>query len=157
MIIVEDTRNQINKHKAKREWFNANGIKCIRSKLYCGDYSLLNDQSVCIDTKKDWLELASNICGKQHERFRNECIRAQDAQIHLIVLVEEECSVLDWKSPKTRKGAQISKVEPSILAKAMRTMSKKYGVDFIHCSKNNAPEFIFRILKGANYGKETND
>lgn len=147
MIIVEDTRNQVNKHAAKREWFNQHGIKHIRSKLYCGDYALLNNQSVAIDTKKNWLELAGNICGPQHERFRNECIRAKNAQIRLIVLVEEDCPVEEWKSPKTRKGTQISRVEPSVLAKAMKTMSQKYGVKFIHCKKSDAAAFIYRILK----------
>lgn len=39
MIIVEDTRNQTGKHKAKSEYFAKQGIQVVRSKLYVGDYT----------------------------------------------------------------------------------------------------------------------
>jgi len=152
MVIVEDTRNQITKHHAKRKWFTEHGIECIRSKLYCGDYALLHNQTLCIDTKKDWLEVASNICGKQHERFRNECLRANNAGIRLIILVEEECPVIEWKCPTNRKGITLSKVNPQILEKAMRTMSKRYNITFIHCDKKHTAEVIYKILSEVYYG-----
>ena len=57
MIILEDTRNQVGKHDKKNEYFQQNGIEVRRTKLYCGDYTLPTDQSVCIDTKKDIQEL----------------------------------------------------------------------------------------------------
>ena len=89
-ILLEDSRQQDGKHDAKERWFKEHGIEVRRTKLYVGDYTLPTDQSVCIDTKKDIQELVSDICGKQHERFRNECIRAQEAGIKLIVLVENK-------------------------------------------------------------------
>lgn len=43
---------------------------------------------VCVDTKKDIEELINDIIGKHHERFRDECIFAQNNGIKLYVLVE---------------------------------------------------------------------
>lgn len=90
ITLIEDTRNQPGKHKAKNEYWKSQGIKVIRSKLPCGDYALLTDMSMVIDSKKDLQELTSNICGKQHERFRRECQLAQDNGIQLIILVENQ-------------------------------------------------------------------
>lgn len=89
MIIVEDTRNQVSKHKELNDTLTAKGFTIVRSKLFVGDYTRLDNQTVCIDTKKDINEIAGNICGKQHERFKAECIRARDNFIKLIVLIEE--------------------------------------------------------------------
>ena len=44
--------------------------------------------TVCVDTKKDIEELINDIVGRQHERFRDECIFAQNNGIKLYVLVE---------------------------------------------------------------------
>ena len=71
------------------------GHQVIRSKLFVGDYAKLKDQSICIDTKKDILEVAGNICGKQHDRFRAECVRAMCSEIKLIILIEEETDTDD--------------------------------------------------------------
>ena len=90
ITLIEDTRNQPGKHKAKNEYWKENGIKVIRSKLPCGDYALLTDMSTVIDSKKDLQELISDICGKQHERFRRECQLAQEHGIQLIILVENQ-------------------------------------------------------------------
>lgn len=43
---------------------------------------------VCVDTKKDIEELVNDIIGKQHERFRDECIFAQNNGVKLYILVE---------------------------------------------------------------------
>lgn len=61
MLILEDTRQQEAKHKLKHEYFRSEGVQCIRTALYCGDYTLPADQSVCIDTKKDIQELIGDI------------------------------------------------------------------------------------------------
>lgn len=90
MILLEDTRNQTGKHDKKNEFFKLNGIEVRRTKLYTGDYTLPTNQSICVDTKKDIQELVGDICGKSHERFRNELIRAQESGIKLYILVENE-------------------------------------------------------------------
>ena len=105
MVILEDTRNQIGKHKIKNKYFADNGIKVERSKLYVGDYTLANKQNVCIDTKKDISELYGDMYG-QHERFRNEMIAAKDAGIKLYILVENTNNIkyinqiTRWKNPQ---------------------------------------------------------
>lgn len=148
MIIVEDTRNQINKHSKLNQDLHNLGYQVVRSKLFVGDYSRLDNMSVCIDTKKDWVELAGNICGKQHTRFREECIRAKTAQIRLIILIEDKVSVENWKSLRKRNGEPICKVSGEVLSKAMRTMSEKYGVEFMNCDKSETAGVILRILEG---------
>ncbi len=150
MKIFEDTRNQIDKHKRLNDDLKELGHEIIRTKLYVGDYAQVTDMSTCVDTKKDWVELAGNICGKQHERFRDECIRAKEAQIRLIVLVEEETSIEEWKSPRKRNGEPICKVANDVLKKAMKTMSEKYGVEFMNCNKNDTATKITKILGGEN-------
>lgn len=143
MIIVEDTRNQIGKHKLLNDEFNKMGYAVLRSKLFVGDYARLDNQTVCVDTKKDWAELGANICGRQHERFRNECLRAKMAEIKLIVLVEEEIPVEQWLGVKRAN----KRVEGVTLAKAMKTMSEKYGVKFLHCKKSETAKKIVKILE----------
>lgn len=117
MILLEDTRNQPGKHDMKNQYFSEHGIEVRRTKLYTGDYTLPTDQSVCIDTKKDIQELVGDICGKSHERFRNELIRAQESGIKLYILVENYGGeiqqsgifnktvrsiddLFDWKNPR---------------------------------------------------------
>lgn len=144
MIIVEDTRNQLGKHKQLNADLRQMGYEVIRNKLYVGDYARLDNQTVCIDTKKNWRELASNICGTQHERFRWECVRAQNAQISLIILVEEEIPVEIWKS-RPQAGKKV--IQGTILAKAMQTMTERYGVEFRHCKKTETAKKIVEILE----------
>ena len=97
MIILEDTRNQVGKHDLKAEYFEKNGIEVRRTKLYVGDYTLPTNQSICVDTKKDIQELIGDICGKQHDRFRAELVRAQESGIKLIILIEDDGGYCDYK------------------------------------------------------------
>lgn len=146
MILIEDTRNKIDKHRAKNQCFENLGHKVIRTKLFVGDYSLLNNQSVCIDTKENWVELANNLCGKQHERFRNECIKAKNCDIRLVILVEDEIPVEQWKSPLKRNKTPITAVKGETLAKVMNTMHEKYGVEFVNCARSESADKILEIL-----------
>lgn len=155
ITIIEDTRNQANKHSQKNLHFSEKGINVVRSKLFVGDYTKLNDMSICIDTKKDILEVASNLCSKEHERFRNECIKAQENGIKLIVLIEENFYDMDnlqnWISPVRTsgkfKGQPYSKVNGDTLKKIMLTMQEKYGVEFQFCKPHFAGETILELLK----------
>lgn len=173
MIILEDTRNQVGKHDLKAEYFEKNGIEIRRTKLYVGDYTLPTNQSICIDTKKDIQELIGDICGKQHERFRAELLRAQESGIKLIILVEDDGGYCDykktiynkpvtclddlfhWKNPRLfiwRNGKQLypSATKGAVLAKACITMRDKYGVDFQFCRKVDAGKRIIELLTPTN-------
>ena len=65
MLILEDSRQQERKHEIKHSYFRSVGCHWNRTALYCGDYTLPADQSVCIDTKKDIQELIGDIQVKQ--------------------------------------------------------------------------------------------
>ena len=112
MILLEDKAQQSGKHDMKNSFWKAKGIEVVRCPLPVGDYIVVNDKvqdvldrkakrgievkkmdfigtyDVCVDTKKDIEELLSDIIGKQHARFRDECIFAQNNGIKLYILVE---------------------------------------------------------------------
>lgn len=156
-IIVHDTRDIPGKHKNVDDWLTANGYTIVRSKLFVGDVTFLQNQSVCIDLKQDVLELAMDVY-QQHTRFRNELIRAQENGIQLIVLIEEELphgNLAEWVSPvykantgKHKRGEAISKINPVNLRKALLTMQEKYDAKFRFCSKDKTGEYIIKYLKG---------
>ena len=64
MILIEDTRQQRLKHNLKRDYFRFKGIVVRKETLDCGDYTLINDRSVVVDTKKDIQELIGDILVK---------------------------------------------------------------------------------------------
>lgn len=164
MIILEDTRQQAKKHEQKHKWFSDNGIKVERCRLYVGDYTLPDNQSVCIDTKKDLQELISDVT-KQHERFRAELVRAKEANIQLVILVEHGPDVQSledvyfWQNPRKHKviwrtvnGRRIKTVisakavDGQQLYKSICTMCDRYGVQFEFCSKDQTGAKIVEIL-----------
>ena len=61
MILIEDTRQQRLKHNIKRDFFRSKGIILRKEALDCGDYTLINDRSIVVDTKKDIQELIGDI------------------------------------------------------------------------------------------------
>ena len=171
MILLCDTRQQANKHKMKDAWFEQNGIEVRRTKLYVGDYTLPADQSVCVDTKNSIDELAQDVCSKsQHERFRNELLRSQEAGIQLYILVENESFTIrgknvespyisrledlhKWINPRLwirKNGRQVypNATRGITLQKACYTMQKKYGVEFVFCTPQDAGAKIIELLGG---------
>lgn len=106
MIILEDSRQQLGKHDTKHKWFAEHGIEIRRTKLWKGDYTLPTNQSICIDTKKDFQEIISDIIyQKKHEdkndldengnpkmktAFEKEADDAFKAGIHLVILIEND-------------------------------------------------------------------
>ena len=195
MIVIEDKAQQNNKHELKHEYFESHGIYWERYPIPVGDYILANEQvldviarkqkrgtdikkmdflgtyQTCVDTKKDLQEIIGNICGPQHDRFRDECILAQNNGIKLYVLIENENWVKsiddleEWDNPRLRiqkwittPSGQRRKVfkypdatKGTTLAKAIRTMTKKYGVEFQFCRPEESGAKILELL---NSGKE---
>ena len=90
-----------------KEWCEANGVTIRRQKLNVGDYAF--PPSVSIDTKKGMAEIYSDIVS-DHERFRNECIRAQEDGIHLVFLIEDE-EITNMEEAKHWKNPRITKWE----------------------------------------------
>ena len=150
MTIIEDSRQKPDKNKHIKQQLESLGYKVIRSKLLVGDYSWPTDQHICVDTKFGLQEVASNLT-QDHERFKRECILAKDCGIQLVVLVQEPgikilsdvCGWYNWrrkKNPKAVSGKQLYKI--------MATMTDRYGVDWVFCTRNTVGKRIVELLGG---------
>ena len=193
--LLEDVGQKENLHIKKNQYWLKNNIEVQRVGLPCGDYVLVNDKvqdvlnrkaargispkkmdflgtyDICVDTKKDIQELIGDICGKQHERFRDECILAQNNGIQLIILVENDFEwiskakdiynkpvrslddLFSWKNKRAFMWRNEKQLYPnatkgSTLARACLTMSKKYGVRFEFSTKAEAGAKVIELLKG---------
>ena len=149
MVILCDTRQQAGKHENIERHFQRSGIKTARQALYVGDYTIADDGSRSVDTKQDVLELAHDIMSEDHDRFKRECERAQDAGIKLLVLVEEtlpDGGLLNWVSPKDKNGRPRTKISGQALRAALCTMRIKYGVRFRFCDPKQTGRAIVDYL-----------
>lgn len=153
MIIECDTRQQKQKHIT--DYFDKNEIKYIRNKLYCGDYKRVDGTKIIIDTKKDLVEIAGNLCRtSEHQRLKKEIAKACDIGcerfIFLIAsnVISDVSEVHNWKVPTRKDGSLYTKVRPEVLQKIMETMQTKYGVEFIFCPKISMGKKIIEILGG---------
>jgi ribosome-associated protein len=190
VTILEDIGNKAGLHEIKHAWFSDNDVELIRAPLPVGDYILMNDAvadviarknkrgvalkkmdflgsyHTSVDTKKDIQEIIGNICGAQHDRFRDEVLLAQNNGIKLYVLVENKDGVkciddlLTWDNPRIRMAKWVTTpsgarrrvlkypnaTKGSTLAKAMKTMQDKYGVGFRFCSPEDAGETVLSLL-----------
>jgi hypothetical protein len=148
LIILEDTRNKPEKNKHIRAQLEALGYKVERSKIYCGDYTFPTNQSICVDTKKDMNEIESNLI-HDHERFKAECIRAKEAGIKLIILIQDSklkqlSDVFGWFNVRSKWSPKAT--SGRTLAKIMYSMKEKYGVDFQFTTKQNCGKRIVELL-----------
>lgn len=166
-VIIHDTRDKPGKHENVDRYLAEQGYQIVRSKLYVGDVSLLHDQRTCIDLKQGLGEVEGNLTS-QHERFRRECQKAQEAGIRLIVLAEEPGiqeldGVRGWRNPRRSRWNKIDRehscgrmlhihisprppIDGKIMADIMETMTERYGVEWQFCGKNQTGERICEIL-----------
>ena len=150
MVLYEDTRQQAGKHENIRRYCEQHGIEMIRQALNVGDYQIAGKGNISVDTKQSVAELAGN-CFQEHDRFRDECVRAQKCGIQLIVLVEEKLPggrLDNWRSPIGWDGLPMHKFRPEILKKVMITMQKEYGVRFRFCHPNATGRLLMEYLTG---------
>lgn len=166
MVIQIDSREHKWEMARVQRQLESLGVKTIVSKLYVGDYQSLDNGRLVIDRKKDLQELCGNVC-QQHERFRAELLRAQEAGIQIIILCEHGPDINNlqdvyfWQNPrkheikwKTINGRKIKTVESSKavdgeqLYKSLITMRDKYGVRFEFCTKDITGQRIKELLDG---------
>ena len=147
MVIQCDSRERKFSHVT--DAFDAFGVKWFVSKLPCGDYQTLENARYCIDRKANCEELVTNIC-QQHDRFRNELIRASDLGITLIFLVEHSRSIQSlsdvrhWVNPRLKMSPlALSGME---LYKRLRTIETKYDTRFLFCDKQHTGQTIIQLL-----------
>lgn len=152
ILILADTRNQ--KDKYITNYFNKNSIPWIRTGLPSADFmavrynnGFVKDYSVLIDTKKDMLELAGNLCNtSEHERIKREIAKARELGCERFIFlicddkIQKVSDITNWTSKHT-------KVKGVTLAKIMQTMASKYGVSFIFTSKSHAGAKIIELLQ----------
>lgn len=195
MILLEDKAQKADKHLTKNKYWQRSGVEVIRVPLPVGDYVVMNDRiedvlerkaargiepkkmdflgtyNVCCDSKFAVSELVADVCGKQHERFRDECILAQNNGIKLYILVENDPEVVydrngvyvanktitdlkdlhSWVNPRLWVRLHGKQKYPSAtkgitLQKACYTMQAKYGCEFIFCSSKDAGAKIIELL-----------
>lgn len=150
--LIEDVRNKAGQHELKHKCWSAMGVDVVRHELEVGDYVLA--PKVSVDTKRSLTEFAGNL-RTDHERFKAECIRAQEAGTLLVVLVENTHGIRNlgdlerWVEPehefKKRRGKLPYK--GSSLAKVCRTMTERYGVMFDFCAPEDAAERVVYLLE----------
>lgn len=176
MIIQIDSREKERAIKKIEAEFDRQGIKHPVSKLIVGDYMNYDNPRVIVDRKQNLTEVCGNLT-QQHTRFRKEVLKAQELGIKLIILVEDGTKVksLDdietWINPRRwqycrdygiptkgdiaaniaefeRHGGTRQPTPGPQLAKMMRTMSERYGIQWEFCCKNDTGKRIIELLTG---------
>ena len=164
MNIQVDSREHQKEWERIKEQFDSLGVQYFRSKLYVGDYQSLDNPRLVIDRKKDLQELCGNVC-QQHERFKNELVRAMQNGIKIIILCEHGPDiqtvedVFFWQNPRKNKviwrtvnGKKVKTVvsEKAVdgcqLYKSLCTIRDRYNVDFVFCQKDETGQKIVEIL-----------
>lgn len=149
MTIQIDSREHKWEMARIQRQLTAEGCKTIVSKLYVGDYQSLDNPRLVVDRKKDIQELCGNVC-QQHERFRKELIRAIDAGISLIILVEHgpDVQTLEdvyfWDNPRRKDSPKATSGES--LYRSLMTIRNKYNVRFEFCTKEETGKKIMELL-----------
>ena len=166
MNIIIDTREKPKAIEKIVKEFDLQGIKYVRSKLFCGDYQSLDNARLVIDRKQDLQELCGNVC-QQHERFKNELIRAMEQGIKIVILCEHGKDILSiedvlirknqrrtmvrWKTVNGKKVKEVvsaKAINGDKLYKSLCTIRDRYNVDFVFCNKNETGKKIIEILGG---------
>ena len=167
VTIIQDSREKRAYHGNVVSGLKERGINVVRSKLFVGDYTRVDNMSVCVDLKQNMIEVYGNVI-QQHDRFVRECRRAQQAGIKLIILVEQVGigtvqDVASWKNPRITKweklrdahkqGKRMNEplnpyppVSSERLAKAMQTISDRYGAEWRFCAKSETVDVICEVL-----------
>lgn len=163
MIIQIDSREKARAIQKIVAEFDKRGIKHPVSKLMVGDYMNYDNPRVIVDRKQNLTEICSNVC-QGHERFRRELIRAQENDIQLIILCEHgkgiNCleDVIWWDNPRSERRVfdsltkkyeikQTKAMQGEVLYKIMQTMTRKYGVRWEFCSKEQTGRRIIELLE----------
>jgi len=144
-LIVVDTREK--KWDHIRKYFEANGIEFEIKKLDAGDYFSTDQGDVVVDRKQNLQELCGNLSKGNGNiiRFTNECRRAKEQGIRLVVLIEgTNCQtvkdVSGWKSKYTKHSGKW-------LTDKMFNLTVSYDVEWQFCKKNETATKILEILK----------
>lgn len=160
LVIQIDSREKPRAINSIIAEFDRQNISHYTSKLFVGDYMSLENPMLIVDRKQNLTELCSNVT-QDHERFRNELIRAKDNGIQLIILcehggdIESLEDVIFWENPRSKKRVKVNGKWQEVKTKAtsgqtlyniLTTLNRKYGVQFEFCDKKNTGKRIVEIL-----------
>lgn len=164
MLIMVDTREKQRAIRKILKGFDERNIQYVSSKLYVGDYMSLDNPRLIIDRKQNLQELCGNVC-QQHERFKKELIKAMQANIQLIVLIEHGPDVQSledvyfWKNPRKHEVrwrvvngkrekyiVSAKAVDGNQLYKSLCTIRDRYNVRFEFCEKKDTGKKIIELL-----------
>ena len=167
MIVNVDTREHASEWNRIQKQFDKLGVQYFRNKMYVGDYMSLDNARFVIDRKKDLQEVCGNVC-QQHERFKRELIRAMDAGIQIVFLIEHGSDIKSledvyfWQNPRKHEIRwRINKVtgqkekyfvspkavDGKQLYKSLCTIQERYGARFEFCTKDQTGRRIMEILQ----------
>ena len=150
-IILTDSRQQKENHITKS--FDKQGIVHIRTGLPSADYMALRyeqgkgfylDYSVLIDTKKDMLELCSNLT-KDHDRLVREIDKGHELGCEEFVFIIGDTKIKTiedikkWSSPHT-------KVKGYVLLKIMQTFKEHHNCKFVIVPKKEVGNKVIDLL-----------
>ncbi len=144
LMILIDTREKPRAITRIVEYFDANRIKHISTKLLVGDYQRHDNPSVVIDRKQNLSELAQNL-GSDKARFMNEIRLASELGVKLYILCEhggQIHSIEDVKSWQNPHGL----ITGRELAERMYRVHISYNVEFLFCDKRCTGKRIAEIL-----------
>lgn len=110
---------------------------------------LLDAIELSIDTKKNLQEVVGNVCSKQHERFKEELLKAKGRLVLLIEEADIECleDVYFWENPRLKKNPKATK--GTSLYKSLCTIRDEYAVDIRFCNRKDTGKVIIEILEGS--------
>lgn len=150
--LLIDSREKLKAIERTLQYLRDQGIEYEVTKLLFGDYMDYNRPQIVVDRKQNIAELAKN-CTVEAERFKRELERAQRANSHLVVLVEQNrykdrgewiqvesiIDLLKWSSPHTQvRGEKVYRVLASWCA--------KYPLTVEFCDKRQTAKRILGIL-----------
>ena len=198
MIIGVDKAQKVGKHDQKHNQLIELGHELISLPLPVGDYIVVTDEvrevvnrrgsklkkmdllgvtKRSVDTKYGMQEIYGDIIGKQHERFRDECILAQQNGIDFYVLIESAPGVAcledvkrwqNWKQlyayckrngiepgkgmmeridEFVAHGGQKPPVGGEQLYKTMATFGERYSVKWRFCKPERTGEAVAWLLE----------
>lgn len=157
LVIIIDTREQVNNHITKYFESNNRNIKHISKKLDFGDYSvkiesnketkgiigerdIYFDDEICIERKNSVDELSQSI--KDRDRFSNEFDRLSRKNCRVVMMIEDVNGLQNIV-----KGNYRSQYQPKAFYASLKTFEYRYGFTTSFVDKNYIGMEIYNTLK----------
>lgn len=148
-MIIIDSREK--RHAITRivDYFDANRISHVTSKLIVGDYQRHDNPLVVVDRKQNLSELCTNL-GTDKRRFMDEIRLAKELGVKLTILCEHGGAIHELKDVAGWNNPMLEKYPNAItgrdLMERMYRVHIAYGVDFLFCDKRSTGRRIAEIL-----------